>query len=173
MLSQWQNRFYIVCIRVYVYVMYAYYEFENILENTTMFMCKILVFRCCLQCHFKTLRNRRFRFPGAAAGNAQAVLNVPPLLIVQPRKHRKLPTTSVWNGRNCSYHGSTKIRLRRSYTCILRWSRPASVRETGLHPEEEKGLKCCFSPNKKNKEKRPGCVSSRQRTATAGRDCWN
>lgn len=27
--------------------------------------------------------------------NAQAVLNVPLVLIVQPRKHRKLPTTSV------------------------------------------------------------------------------
>lgn len=47
------------------------------------------------RCHFKTLRNRRFRFPGAAAGNAQAVLNVPPVLIVQPRKHRKVSTTLV------------------------------------------------------------------------------
>lgn len=35
------------------------------------------------------------------------------------------------------------------------------------------GLKSCFSPKKKPKRKRPGCVSSgRQRTATAGRLCW-
>lgn len=107
-----------------------------------------MVLSGCMRCYFKTLQNRGFRFPGAAAGNAQAVLNVPLVLIVQPRKHRKVSTTLVWNGRNCLCHGSTQIRLRRSYTCILQRPRPASVRETGAYPED-KGIKELFFSTKK------------------------
>lgn len=136
-----------------------------------------LLFSLCsvISCIWKRCETLASAFTGAAAGNAQAVLNAPlVLLIVQPRKHRKLPTTSVWNGRNCLCHGSTKIRLRRSYTCILRRSRSTSVRgETELYPDEKRGLKCCFSsisfPEQPQKRERPGCVSSsRQRT---GGDC--
>lgn len=89
--------------------------------------------------------------------NAQAVLNVPLVLIVQPRKHRKLPTTSVWNGRNCLCHGSTKIRLRRSYTCfcgdpdLLVWGKRNYI-------WTKKGIKVLFFAERPQKE-RPGCVS--------------
>ncbi|GLD57681.1 mitogen-activated protein kinase 8 isoform X3, partial [Lates japonicus] len=100
-----------------------------------------------MQCHFKTLRNRRFRLPAAAAGNAQAVLNVPPLLIVQPRKHRKLPTTS--NGRVVSPTGGER-RLRVDTVGINR----RGVLRGVLHLNaQSQCLSTAFTMNRNKREK--------------------
>ncbi|KAG7226484.1 hypothetical protein INR49_003804 [Caranx melampygus] len=44
---------------------------------------------------FENVAKRSLPLSRICCRNAQAVLNVPLVLIVQPRKHRKLPTTSV------------------------------------------------------------------------------
>lgn len=125
---------------------------------------------------YKTLQNRRFRFPR----NAQAVLNVPWLLIVQRRKHRRFRRPSVWNGRNCFLgHGSTATRLLRY---ILRWPWFASVRG-GNRESIRNGIKDLlfyfFNSNWEKPEKRPGWLRSQAedwlRVNTAGisrRDGW-
>ena len=75
---------------VFIYVFRCECILSKLGRNIRQIYMKYAVFSHCVRRHCKTLRNRRFRFPGSASGNAQAVLNAPLVLIVQPRKHRKV-----------------------------------------------------------------------------------
>lgn len=109
--------------------------------------------RSLLHRHFRFCFARRCSNRERAGGLERPTL----VLIVQPRKRRKVPPTSVWNGRNCLCHGSAKIRLRRSHTCTLPGPRPVSLR--GHQSLSEEGFQPCFvSVN------RPSCVSGGRRT---------
>lgn len=80
---------------------------------------KYAIFSDCVQRHCKTLRNHSFRFPGAASGNAQAVLNAPlgPHCAAEEtsqgwfrrRRYEMAETACVTEAQRLGYEGATHV----------------------------------------------------------------
>lgn len=110
-------------------------------------------------CHFRFPEGGRGNYRKRAGGLEQPPLlpssSPPPLqfLIVQQRKHRKVSTTSVWNGRKWPCHGSTEISLRSGYTCTSRWTGPVSVTGNGSVSGARRIYSAVFSPNLQNRKR--------------------
>lgn len=157
--------------------MYVYITSVRILyvffENTRIHLCKISVSFRCMQCHFKRCKTVASAFAEHLPGTRRRSWTSPwsslcsrgNIARFRRRWYEMAETACVTEAQRLGYVEATHL------FCygpgLLVWGKQERIRR-------KKGLKSRFSPNTPPPPpNRPGCVSSRQQTATAGRHSWN
>lgn len=145
--------------------------FSKFFENTRIHLCKISVSFRCMQCHFKRCKTVASAFAEHLPGTRRRSWTSPwsslcsrgNIARFRRRWYEMAETACVTEAQRLGYVEATHL------FCygpgLLVWGKQERIRR-------KKGLKSRFSPNTPPPN-RPGCVSSRQQTATAGRHSWN